>query len=79
MRSDLGGHGGGLSLFLAGLFDSGGGGPRVLPFDGSLWEADGRVALAIVVMAMLLGWRHSENIGRLLAGKESKLGQKKAP
>lgn len=49
-----------------------------LLLDGSLWEADGRVALAIVVMAMLLGWRHSENIGRLLAGKESKLGQKKA-
>lgn len=49
-----------------------------LLFDGTVWEADGRVALAIVVMAMLLAWRHAENIGRLLAGKESKLGKKKA-
>jgi acyl phosphate:glycerol-3-phosphate acyltransferase len=29
-------------------------------------------------MAMLLGYRHRENIARLLQGKESKLGAKKA-
>jgi glycerol-3-phosphate acyltransferase PlsY len=29
------------------------------------------------VMAMFLAWRHRENINRLLAGKESKLGSKK--
>jgi glycerol-3-phosphate acyltransferase PlsY len=28
-------------------------------------------------MALLLVWRHRENITRLLAGNESKLGQKK--
>ena len=31
----------------------------------------------LIVMAMLLIWRHRENIQRLMAGKESKLGQKK--
>jgi glycerol-3-phosphate acyltransferase PlsY len=33
---------------------------------------------AVVVMAALLVWRHRENIKRLAAGTESKLGQKKA-
>jgi glycerol-3-phosphate acyltransferase PlsY len=28
-------------------------------------------------MGILLVWRHAENINRLLAGKESKLGAKK--
>jgi glycerol-3-phosphate acyltransferase PlsY len=31
-----------------------------------------------LAMAILLVWRHRENIHRLLAGTESKLGQKKA-
>ncbi|RZJ52957.1 MAG: glycerol-3-phosphate acyltransferase, partial [Acidovorax sp.] len=31
-----------------------------------------------VVMALLLAWRHKENIQRLIAGKESRLGSKKA-
>jgi glycerol-3-phosphate acyltransferase PlsY len=35
------------------------------------------VLLAIAVMGVLLLWRHRENINRLLAGKESKLGAKK--
>jgi glycerol-3-phosphate acyltransferase PlsY len=29
-------------------------------------------------MAALIIWRHKQNIGRLLAGNESKLGAKKA-
>jgi glycerol-3-phosphate acyltransferase PlsY len=29
------------------------------------------------VMAVLLVWRHAENINRLLAGTESKIGAKK--
>ena len=33
---------------------------------------------AVAVMAALLIWRHAENIKRLAAGTESKLGQKKA-
>lgn len=44
---------------------------------GVVWNADGRIALAIAVMAMLLAWRHSENIGRLVRGTESRLGQRK--
>jgi glycerol-3-phosphate acyltransferase PlsY len=34
--------------------------------------------LAIAVMALLLIWRHKDNIKRLIAGTESKLGAKKA-
>ena len=41
------------------------------------WYAEASIALALAVMAILLGWRHRENIGRLLQGKESKLGAKK--
>jgi len=33
----------------------------------------------MAAMAALLGWRHKENIQRLLAGTESRLGKKKAP
>ena len=33
--------------------------------------------LALMVMGVLLIWRHRENIRRLLAGTESKLGSKK--
>ncbi len=43
------------------------------------WYAAAPVALALAVMALLLGWRHRENIGRLLQGKESKLGARKSP
>jgi glycerol-3-phosphate acyltransferase PlsY len=35
--------------------------------------------LAIAAMSLLLIWRHEANIKRLLAGTESKLGQKAAP
>ena len=40
-----------------------------------IWEA-GPTALALIIMGLLLVWRHSANIQKLLAGTESKLGQK---
>lgn len=45
--------------------------------DGPLWYAEQSIAVSIAVMALLLWWRHRENIQRLLEGKESKLGQSK--
>jgi glycerol-3-phosphate acyltransferase PlsY len=42
------------------------------------WYAENAIALALGVMALLLAWRHRENINRLLQGKESRLGAKKA-
>jgi acyl phosphate:glycerol-3-phosphate acyltransferase len=41
------------------------------------WYADRRVAFALFAMAMLLAYRHRENILRLVQGKESRLGAKK--
>ena len=41
------------------------------------WYADAKIAMALGAMAMLLAWRHRENISRLLKGTESKLGAKK--
>ena len=46
--------------------------------DGVVWYAEDTIAASIVVMALLLAWRHKENIQRLIAGKESRLGSKKA-
>jgi len=46
--------------------------------DGVAWQAAGAEVLCLSVMALLLVWRHRENINRLLAGTESKLGTKKA-
>jgi glycerol-3-phosphate acyltransferase PlsY len=43
-----------------------------------IWEPS-PTALAIAVMSLLLIWRHSGNIRKLLAGTESRLGQKAAP
>jgi glycerol-3-phosphate acyltransferase PlsY len=43
-----------------------------------IWDG-GPLAGAIVVMSLLLVWRHLPNIQKLFAGKESKLGSKKAP
>jgi glycerol-3-phosphate acyltransferase PlsY len=43
------------------------------------WNAEPAVALALFAMAMLLAYRHRQNISRLLQGKESRLGSKKAP
>jgi len=45
---------------------------------GVAWEAPGGMVLSLAVMGILLVWRHAENINRLLAGKESKLGRKKS-
>lgn len=44
---------------------------------GVAWEMDARIGVAIAIMSGLLVWRHRENISRLLAGKESKIGSKK--
>ena len=41
-------------------------------------KLSGATTLAIAVMAALLIWRHKDNIKRLVAGTESKLGEKKA-
>lgn len=41
------------------------------------WDAPGVQVLSLAVMGLLLVWRHAENINRLIAGKESKLGAKK--
>ena len=40
---------------------------------GLLFGADA-ILLAVIAMSALLVWRHSGNIGNLIAGKESKLG-----
>ncbi|XAH25327.1 glycerol-3-phosphate 1-O-acyltransferase PlsY [Xylophilus sp. GW821-FHT01B05] len=44
--------------------------------DGVAWTADVRITAAMVVMGLLLAWRHRENIRRLLAGTESRLGSR---
>jgi acyl phosphate:glycerol-3-phosphate acyltransferase len=49
------------------------------PFSPLLIWGGGPVVAAIVVMCLLLIWRHSANIQKLFAGTESKLGQKAAP
>ena len=45
--------------------------------DRVAWSAPGVMVLSLAVMGVLLVWRHADNINRLLAGKESKLGAKK--
>jgi len=45
---------------------------------GLLFGATDGILLAVVGMSALLIYRHRKNIGNLLAGKESKIGQKKA-
>ena len=44
-----------------------------------IWGPGEGVVLAILVMSVLLVWRHEGNIRKLIAGTESKLGQKAAP
>lgn len=46
--------------------------------DGAAWYMEKSVLLAVVVMALLLVWRHAQNISRLVKGTESRLGAKKA-
>jgi len=47
--------------------------------DGGLWLKSNPVALTLVLMAMLLLYRHTENINRLVKGTESRLGKKSTP
>ncbi len=44
--------------------------------DGVAWTVSRPVALSIVVMVLLLLWRHGANIQRLIAGKETRIGSK---
>ncbi len=46
--------------------------------DEVAWQASLPEVVSLAVMAILLVWRHRENIDRLMAGTESKLGKKKA-
>jgi len=41
------------------------------------WELDKAMALAIVVISVVLLFRHQANISRLMTGKESRIGAKK--
>jgi glycerol-3-phosphate acyltransferase PlsY len=45
---------------------------------GVAWYAERSVAAVLFAMGLLLAWRHRENMGRLLQGKESRLGAKKS-
>jgi glycerol-3-phosphate acyltransferase PlsY len=38
------------------------------------WYAEKLILLVLFMVALLLAWRHRENIGRRLQGKESLLG-----
>ncbi|AZG09910.1 glycerol-3-phosphate 1-O-acyltransferase PlsY [Pigmentiphaga sp. H8] len=46
---------------------------------GVAWTADSRIGTAIGLMALMLLYRHRQNISKLMAGKESKLGGKGSP
>lgn len=48
------------------------------PFWQLLTVGFGPIALALLVMSLLLVWRHGANIRKLVAGTESRLGQKAA-
>jgi glycerol-3-phosphate acyltransferase PlsY len=48
------------------------------PFFAALLFGLGASFASVLAMAALLVWRHRENIGRLLAGTESRIGAKKA-
>nr|WP_295787192.1 glycerol-3-phosphate 1-O-acyltransferase PlsY [Rhodoferax sp.] len=45
--------------------------------DGLVWAMDKSIVLSTAIMSLLLIWRHTENISRLVKGTESKLGSKK--
>ena len=45
--------------------------------DRLAWYAERPIVVALFVVGLLLAWRHRENINRLIAGKESKLGARK--
>ena len=48
------------------------------PLQMLVWDV-GPELPAIALMSLLLVWRHAANIKKLMAGTESKLGQKAAP
>jgi acyl phosphate:glycerol-3-phosphate acyltransferase len=48
------------------------------PFFTALLLGFGAYAAAVLVMSALLIWRHTENIKRLIAGNESRIGAKKS-
>ena len=45
------------------------------PFYHAMFWQINEVTLAVAMMSLLLVWRHRENIGKLIAGKESRLGK----
>jgi len=49
------------------------------PFYQLLIWGGGPEALAVTAIALLLFWRHAPNISKLLAGTESRIGQKAGP
>ncbi|TFL11244.1 glycerol-3-phosphate 1-O-acyltransferase PlsY [Pusillimonas caeni] len=54
--------------------------PLYYLFGGNIaWRFDGFTCLAIVVISVLLCYRHQANIARLLAGKEDRIGKDKGP
>ena len=48
------------------------------PFFGWFLGLETSVVIVVAMLALLLAWRHRENIARLAAGTESQLGRKKA-
>ena len=46
--------------------------------DGLWWNFNGAIFGMLCVMGFLLVWRHRDNVNRLLAGTETKLGAKKS-
>ena len=52
--------------------------PAYYLFGGGIaWPFDRTALVAIMTMGAMLAWRHRENIRRLVAGTESKIGSKK--
>ena len=49
------------------------------PVYSSVLLGMGNATLAVILMSILLIWRHQSNIVNLLTGKEGKIGEKKAP
>ena len=45
--------------------------------DGLLWRSEPAVTLALGLIACLLIWRHSANVGRLIRGAEPRIGSKR--
>jgi glycerol-3-phosphate acyltransferase PlsY len=45
--------------------------------DGLLWAVQAPVGFTVAAMSLLLLWRHADNIQRLIAGQESRIGAKK--